>query len=482
MVVGYPRLPEDTVRHEILPEVYQWALTNGLIMYPSNFKPEQAEIAPTTLYPTYLPKAPVESVISLQEAYNELYARIARDENDGWLTRETVKLADNDPEFTGKLWHLYLEAKKIGINQKLRLGIFRSDYLIDEKTKEAKQVEFNTISVSFGGSSTKVGELHSYLNASGKYCPGSGKPFYEGEVPISGSSSLLAKGIAQAVGHYDGLSEDKIVAFIVQENERNAFDQRIVEYALLQNHGVKSVRVTLKDVQRETVSQGDQKRLFYKKTGEEIAVVYYRAGYSPAEYKDDTTWKNRLLLETSYAIKAPDITTQLSGTKKIQQLLTNDEILAKFVKHKDVRESLKSTFVKIYPLDDSPLGQTGKRLAFSSPSKFVLKPQREGGGNNIYKEDIPSFLKKFDEREWSAYILMELIQPIETTENIVIRGNGFFNEPIISELGIFGTVLFDESNIHFNEYSGWLLRSKFSRSNEGGVAAGFGCVDSFVLI
>lgn len=480
MVSAYPQLSERA-RDAILPEVHQWALTNGLIMYPRNFTSEQATIAPTTLYPTLLPRSSVESVVSLQKAYNDLYARIIRGENDDWLAKETVKLASYDTEFTGKLWSLYLKTKELGTTQNLRLGIFRSDYLIDKKNSQAKQVEFNTISVSFGGSSTKTGELHNYLNNSGKYCPDSGMPFYQTQIPVSKSSSLLAKGIAEAVNYYQGLNDERIVAFIVQENERNAFDQRIIEYALLQNHGIKSVRVTLGDVPHLTVVEGKSKRLFYKKTGQEIAVVYYRAGYSPTEYKDEKDWDSRLLLETSYAIKAPDLLTQLSGTKKIQQLLTNENILTRFVPDSDTRSKLISTFVEIYPLDDSPLGQEGKKLAFESPSKFVLKPQREGGGNNIYKENIPSFLKEIDEKDWSAYILMELIQPFETTENVVIRGNESFNEPITSELGIFGCILFDDSKIHFNEYSGWLLRSKFSRSDEGGVAAGFGCVDSFVL-
>ena len=186
--------------------------------------------------------------------------------------------------------------------------------------------------------------------------------------------------------------------------------------------------------------------------------------------------------DSSYAIKAPNILTQLSGTKKIQQLLTEKTILNQFLDDQDSLNSLIPTFVKIYPLDSSPLGKEGKELAFNCPEKYVLKPQREGGGNNIYKEDIPKFLSSIKEEDWSAYILMELIIPKPTEKNIVIRGNEVFQEPIISELGIFGTILFDDRDIYSNEYAGWLLRSKFSASNEGGVAAGFGCVDSLSLI
>ncbi|QLQ81672.1 hypothetical protein HG537_0F04330 [Torulaspora globosa] len=481
MNLPYPDLSETEIKQEILPEVHQWALANGLVMYPVGFSSEQATIVPTTLYPTYLPRASFDKAVSLQKIYNKLYADISRNSCGGWLTQESIKLAKYDNEFTGKLWELYLKSMEQGIAQKLRLGIFRSDYLIDKRTNEAKQVEFNTISVSFGASSTKVGELHDFLNKAGKYSANSGDRFYQSEIPVSESTSLLARSLAIATERYQGLSDRKVVAFIVQDNERNAFDQRTIEYELLKSHSIKSIRITLGDLHNYTTLDCESKRLFVKKTGEEIAVVYFRAGYSPSEYKSERDWENRLLLEISYAIKAPDILTHLSGTKKIQQLLTDEDILAKFIPDIDVRKQMLSTFVKIYPLDDSPLGQEGRKLAFQSPSKFVLKPQREGGGNNVYKQDIPLFLEKLDQKDWSAYILMELIEPNETTENVVVRGNSFFKEPIISELGIFGCILFDDTDVHLNEYSGWLLRSKFSRSNEGGVAAGFGCVDSVML-
>lgn len=76
------------------------------------------------------------------------------------------------------------------------------------------------------------------------------------------------------------------------------------------------------------------------------------------------------------------------------------------------------------------------------PEKFVLKPQREGGGNNIYGEDIKPFLqdmKESDER--NAFIMMDMIAP-PVTQNYMIRPG---SEPklvdCISELGIFGYVI-----------------------------------------
>ena len=51
-------------------------------------------------------------------------------------------------------------------------------------------------------------------------------------------------------------------------------------------------------------------------------------------------------------------------------------------------------------------------MAMADPERFVLKPQREGGGNNVYGEDIKPFLQKIkDSAERSAYILMDRIHP-----------------------------------------------------------------------
>ncbi|CAR27735.1 hypothetical protein ZYGR_0N02210 [Zygosaccharomyces rouxii] len=476
-----PNLSDDVIKRDLLPEIYQWSLSNGLIMYPPNFKLESVSVAPTTLYPTPVPRRSFQDAIAVQKAYNELYCNVSRDGNENWLTNESSKLAEFDSEFTGRLWGLYQKASKQGYSQKLRLGVFRSDYLIDKRHDEIKQVEFNTISVSFGGLSSKVGQLHNFLNDSGKYSPDRGSEFYSNEIPVSESAIKLADALATAVEHYEPRQPNPVVAFVVQDGERNVFDQRIVEYNLLQSHGIQTVRFTLEQVKTHTFLEPDSRRLYWKKSGQEIAVIWFRSAYSPADFKTEESWENRLILETSYAIKAPDLLIQLSGTKKIQQLLTNPDILAQFVPDESSRSQLLSTFVNIYPLDDSSLGREGKRLAFEQPFNYVLKPQREGGGNNIYKNDIPDALRKMDEKDWAAYILMELIQPEPNKKNVVLRGSEYYKEPILSELGIFGCVLFDESEIHYNQYSGWLLRSKFNSSNEGGVAAGFGCVDSLVL-
>jgi hypothetical protein len=41
---------------------------------------------------------------------------------------------------------------------------------------------------------------------------------------------------------------------------------------------------------------------------------------------------------------------------------------------------LRSCFTGLYSLDDSEEGDTAAKMALADPKRFVMKPQREGGG------------------------------------------------------------------------------------------------------
>jgi glutathione synthase len=113
---------------------------------------------------------------------------------------------------------------------------------------------------------------------------------------------------------------------------------------------------------------------------------------------------------------------------------------------------------------------------------YVLKPQREGGGNNIYGSAIPDFLKTVPEAHWNSYILMELIRA-PAVNNFILRNGNIEKGRVISELGVYGTCLWNQQTgqVMRNENAGWLLRTKGEESEEGGVAAGYGCMDSVSL-
>ena len=85
---------------------------------------------------------------------------------------------------------------------------------------------------------------------------------------------------------------------------------------------------------------------------------------------------------------------------------------------------------------------------------------------------------------------MELIVTPGGVRNTVVRNGEVMEGEVVGELGVYGVCLWDASReaeggegwIKMNKEAGWLLRTKGSESEEGGVAAGFGCVDSVVLV
>ena len=151
-------------------------------------------------------------------------------------------------------------------------------------------------------------------------------------LPDNLAAQKLATGLAQAHKAYGNPKAS--VLFIVQDPERNAFDQRSLEYHLLEDHGIQTVRLTLLQIAKSARLDDDRRLIVPKFAADgdssEISIVYFRAGYGPADYPSQSEWNARRLLELSRAIKCPTIITQLSGCKKIQQVLSMPGVLERY--------------------------------------------------------------------------------------------------------------------------------------------------------
>lgn len=125
---------------------------------------------------------------------------------------------------------------------------------------------------------------------------------------------------------------------------------------------------------------------------------------------------------------------------------------------------------------------------------LVLKPQREGGGNNVYRDAIPEFLRTLPTNDRAAWIAMRLIEPPQGVGGWLVRsGAEPVKSDVVSELGVFGWALFgpamegdvggvDEKAGIEEKTVGWLVRTKGRESDEGGIAVGFSVLDSVVLV
>lgn len=320
------------------------------------------------------------------------------------------------------------------------------------------------------------------------------------ELPENESTRGLASGLRAAYDCYKKAPtlHEPCIIFIVQDPERNIFDQRHLEYALQSfSTPIPTFRLAFADILTHTsIAETPKRQLLYRlpsnpKKTYEVSVVYYRAGYGPSDYPNAAAWAARLQIERSNAVKCPSILTQLAGAKKVQQVLATPtspdtpSILSRFIGAEEDIAGLEATFTNIFPLDESSAGLEARRLALDSESckNYVLKPQREGGGNNTYRTAIPPFLASIPKTHYPSYILMELIVP-PPVQNLILRTGKVEQGGVICELGVYGTCLWDSGSrevIH-NEEAGYLLRTKGDKSEEGGVAAGFGSMDSVHLV
>jgi len=390
-------------------------------------------------------------------------------------------------------------------------------------TPSLKQVEFNTISSSFGGLACLVAALHTELAT----FPSPSRPIAypphplfgnvgsdsakaapllttSGQPPVNGAVVTLTASLAAAHQAYGPSKSNPqlptCIIFLVQDNERNIFDQLALSSHLHRQHRIPSFRLPTSQILARTsipsVAENPARPLVYTPpssptTPYEVTVVYFRALYAPTEYNTPTSWAARHHLERSAAIKCPTILLHLSGSKKVQQVLTSQPPEADHLRHflpdhpAATLDKLRSTFAPQYSLSSAE----GLRIALSPESaNHVLKPQREGGGNNIYRDNIPKFLRSIPEHQYKQYILMELIKTPAAAKNTVLRSDGqVVTGNVVSELGIFGTCLWKsvpgstKPEIVHNEEGGYLLRTKGKENDEGGVAAGFSSLDSVIL-
>ncbi|XP_022159486.1 glutathione synthetase, chloroplastic [Momordica charantia] len=450
-----------------------WSSLNGLVVADRSVKrsgrvPGVGLVhSPIALLPGLFPETYWTQACELASIFNELVDRVSL---DGKFLQESLSRTKKVDDFTSRLLDIHSKMLQIDKKEEIRLGLHRSDYMLDEKTKLLLQVELNTISSSFAGLSCLVSELHSdILSQYGEVLGLDSR-----KIPKNHAVNQYAEVLAKAWTEYNNASA--VILIVVQAEERNMYDQHWLSYNLRKRHNVKTLRKTLAEIDREGELQSDGTLLV---DGQAIAVVYFRAGYTPSDYPSESEWRSRLLMEQSSAIKCPSISYHLAGTKKIQQELAKPNVLERFVDSKEDIAKIRKCFAGLWSLDDT---DTVKK-AIETPDLFVMKPQREGGGNNIYGDDVRKALlrlQKEGNEEDAAYILMQRIFP-SVFPTIFVRDGIYHKDHAISELGIFGAYLRNRDKVIVNDHCGYLMRTKTSSSNEGGVAAGFAVLDSVYL-
>ncbi|CAN1232845.1 Glutathione synthetase, chloroplastic [Linum perenne] len=488
---GLHGIDEDLVK-EMVYDALVWSSLHGLVVgdrsvQRSGTVPGVGMVhAPISLLPTAFPESQWKLACEVAPIFNELVDRVSL---DGKFLQESLSRTKKVDGFTSRLLDIHSRMLKINKKEDIRMGLHRSDYMLDEKTKLLLQIEMNTISTSFPGLGSLVSELHRNLVRDyGKHL---GCDF--NRVPTNATANKFSEALARAWLEYN--NPRSVIMVIVQPEERNMYDQHWLSFNLKEiypfrhfvsrscyvtsfcnTHNITMIRKTLAEIDTEGEIQPDGTLLV---GGQAVSVVYFRAGYAPTDYPSESEWRARLLMERSSAVKCPSISYHLTGTKKIQQELAKPNVLERFLDNKEDIAKLRQCFAGLWSLDDSEI----VNKAIEKPHLFVMKPQREGGGNNIYGDEVRENLlrlQKSGKEENAAYILMQRIFPV-VSATFLVRDGICHKDHAISELGIYGAYLRNKDKVIVNEKSGYLMRTKVSSSNEGGVAAGFAVLDSIYL-
>lgn len=467
---------------ELIQDAMAWCAQHGLVYGAQNpADPCTLVHAPFALTPVPFPRQAFERAVAASTPFNAMIDQVAR--NESYLSSVLEAAAKGDPEFTGKLMGVYREemqrrrdAAGAGkqLPEELSLVLTRSDYMLHAPTSTMLQVELNTIASSFGCLSTLVGGLHRFIL--GK--DGVAREEIERRLPVNTSMATLVDGLAAGVAAHG--HQDRTMVMVVQPDEQNSFDQQWLQFQLWDRYGVRTVRKTLREMQEGAVvdeASGD-----LSVGGRVASLVYFRAGYTDNDYFGDEEWEARRLIERSNACKCPTVAMQLAGSKKVQQDLAKPGVVERFSESPEAAALMRTCFAGLWGLDELGTDADARRAvdeAIANPDGYVLKPQREGGGNNMYGDELRQKLQSGN--DLSDLVLMQKILPPSHRTTMVRRGRHETTETL-SELGIYGVLLRVGETVTVNQQAGLLVRTKPKVSQEGGVAAGFAVLDSVQLV
>lgn len=445
-----------------LSEALDWAALNGILkMHPAG----RLTHAPFSLTPCPVSADALSVMEELTAPFSEMMIRVSRDRD---ILRAVLEpLTQTDP-FLRMLFDFQVAEE----TQPLQLLIQRNDFFVAPTKPEPsrlRQVELNTISSSFPFLMDRLLRTHRMVFRNDEDTLKRLVP-NEPLIPV-------VDAMAEAIRCYG--TPPGCMLMVVQPEESNRFDQLGLAQPLWERHGIETLRKTLPEIGE----QGKMREGHLRFGSRTVSLTYYRAGYTPDDFLSAEAIRGRGLIEASSTIQCPDLWMQLAGMKKVQLALTVPRNLNRYAPSAHAG-GMSSTFAGMHSLHqqlNTPEGpMSAKDWASRHPEGFVLKPQREGGGNNHFGGEIPDILSTMPEAEWGNYVLMERILPKTHTATLVVDGQSETLE-CVSEIGRFGIALAEHGTLLRNDDCGYLVRTKSAEVDEGGVCAGYACLNSLAL-
>lgn len=484
--------------------LHRSAVSEGVLVANGDYG---CKVPPLSLVPARLPIKEYQRAFRLGKIFHRVFAWIAEHPP---LLIQILEPATREDGFLARLLAIYkiiTSTNKPSSSFRPTLSFFRADYMLEAASEILKLVEVNTFAVAFNSLARRVQKLHSYISRP-SVCVCKNSPKLLGiEDELARAHRYYVKNIL--FSSYDQKTTTTVILFVVQPGETNIYDQTYPELALWETHGISCVRLTLGDVFRRCCLDPETRTLMLESSGDAavlISVVYFRAGYAPEDYPSEAEWSAREMMERSNAICCPWIGMHLAGTKRVQQHLTCIPVRL------DPSETdvLQTCLVDQHALDCKD-EQTIAALvhAVAHPDCWVIKPQREGGGNLIYGLAVEQLATKalasllaprcsFSPSlpEYAQYTLMKRIVALEEKNCMLVRDGELCIVDGIHEYGFFSSCFQtkamdeegghddDENQLNENQvcFLGNLVRTKKVGVEEGGVSCGASYLSSLIPI
>ncbi|KAL3100150.1 hypothetical protein niasHT_029880 [Heterodera trifolii] len=448
---------------------------------------------PIALCPSPFPRELYDHAVNVQQAMNELYFRVASDHD--FLMDAFKDVVKGDP-FMARFVQIAKMVHDEGIHQPLAVQLQRADYMAHwdpsdggDGTMALKQVEVNIGGIGGSGFGSAISKLHQKVLDKVAIEHG-GQPaiLANSEAPVNRSRQNIAYALYQA---WKLFGDPKAVFLCLGTLDITYFEQlqfiqfEVEKLGKQQGDLVNVLILSLTDASKRIFLNESGDFSLYLDGTKRVALVHITDGNVPEEFPTEHEWTARTMIERSNAILSPNIRFHLSCTKKIQQVLSKPGMVERFFPDDPKRVALiRGTFTGLWGLEvEDEATREVIEDAIRSPANYILKSQVEGGLGNFFDHQMAQMLQQMSKEERGAYILQRRINPLVVKNYLMRQKMPALLEDVVSEMGIYGSLIGDQSNrrILHNAFDGHLVKSKRSDVNHGGLCCGGGLIDSLLL-
>ena len=444
---------EKNVSPEKISEFITSLYTKGLIYKLK----EGVKHLPMALYPSPIPKNLFDKIFFYQIAFNKLINKLSNTHDYIEKILEPIASKNN---YIQKLLEISKKALEYDKKQKIKLNIFRNDYLLDKDQKFLFLQECKLHSVDFGSYTNILLNFYNYFN---KKYPNVFNKFTgkEKEVPNNKGNTIekITEAIMEAIKlAFPQAFKDSVIVFVT--NKKFDFDLEKLVNELYDVREIKSVKLTLSEINKK-ITKDEEGNLVLD--GNKVSLVYFVSGNKEEDYPDEDSWKGRELVELSTAIKVPDINSFLASHKVFQYYLSKPEIIMHYNYNELILNDILRFFGGIYYIPDMDKEKQSElyNKIQSEPNKYILK-SFSGPKNYKTGENLKSLIPAGDAEpsdELKNGIIVESCNPPEH-ETIIIKDEKNVVESCISEYSIYGILLMNDNNLVMNKSVSYLVRTR----------------------